>query len=435
MKKHFIIMSAAVLFLVNPVFGITDFLPDFLGYALLITGLSGLSELEDNLREAKKGFSVLMFVTAGKLALRLTFPTLSAMTKLLLSFCFATVETIFFLPASAKLYSGLDYLLSRHSDADCAAKPQKLKGWTYAFFLVRSAASFAPLLPTLSVSGTGDGGTFIYGYGETVWTQFTDLYNIFGAVLTLAFALPWAVMFVKMNLAVIKNGAFTDAISEKFKREVLAFPLKISAERLKTAMLLFTVSCGFTANFYIDYVNILPNFISALLLFAAVLFLRDAPKIPVRVCAVLSVGRSVLSYAELLLQRNFVKEGYTPERALHNIGNSAEMYAKIEWVSFAEGLLYGACAVLFVLCVIKSANSYGEKLPRVADAVTLLKRKMIPTAVFLALSVAADAVKAPITKYFPAFYAVGIAISVLLCVFAYRAYVEAAENLGNRMSL
>lgn len=435
MKKRYILMSLSVLFLVNPVFGIADYVPDFPGYILLCIGLSGLAKLEDNLGAARKDFLTLLYVTAGKFALWLTFPSLPAMTKLLLSFSFAVVEAIFFLPAFSKLFSGLDYLLSRHSDGDFSAKPQKLKGITYAFFIVKSIASFAPLLPTLSVSGIGDGGTFVYGSGETVWAQFTGLFNIFGAVLTLAFALPWAFSFIKMNLAICKNGAFMASVSEKYEREVLSFPNRIAAERLKTAMLLFTVSCGFTANFYIDYVNVLPGFISALLLFAAVLYLREAPAALRVSCAAISVGRSVLSYVGLVLQRNFVYEGYTPERALHGIGDSAEMYAKIEAFSYAEGLLYGICAVLFMLCVLKTVKAYGEKLPRVADAVRSVRLRMIPVGVFLAISVAADVVKAPVTKYFAAFYAVGIVIAAALVIFAYRAYLEATENLGNRMSL
>lgn len=431
MKKSFLMLSIGALFLINPVFNIEDYVPDFFGYILFAAALSGMARLEEDLKEAKKGFIILSAVSAGKFALWLTFPELSDITRLLFAFSFAVAEAVFFLPAMSKLFSGLGYFVSRHSGTELTADPLKLKGFTAVSFIVRAAASVLPLVPTLS----GSGGSFVYGASESVWSQFTGLFNIFGAVAVLAVSIPWAVLFIKTNRKLSGDTVLMDALSEKYEKEVLAFPQRLAAERLKTVLLLFSVACGFTLNLYIDHVNILPNFIAAVLLAAGTVLLREASA-KLRAAGVAAAACwAVLSYVGLRLQRAFVAEGYSPERALHGIGKSAEMYTKIEYFSFAEALFFALAAVIFALCLAKTVRVHINSKESLAALIVPLRRSMIPVYVALAFTVIMNLLQTPLMKYYPPVWMISALISLLLTVAAYRMYVSITDNLCHRMSL
>ncbi|MDD6095046.1 MAG: hypothetical protein PUC29_04810 [Clostridia bacterium] len=403
------------------------------GYILFAAALSGMARLEDDLKEAKKGFIILAAITAVKAVLWNIFPSLSdaTVTRLLYEFSFAVAEAVFFLPAMSKLLSGLGYFVSRHSGAELTADPLKLRGITSASFIVSAAASVLPFVPTLS----GDGGSYVYGASESVWSQFTDLFYVFGTIAAYIVSFIWLFKFDKMIRKLFSDTVLMDALSEKYEKEVLAFPQRLAAERLKTVLLLFSVACGFTLNLYIDHVNILPNFIAAVLLAAGTVLLREASA-KLRAAGVAAAACwAVLSYVGLRLQRAFVAEGYSPERALHGIGKSAEMYAKIEYFSFAEALFFGAAAVIFALCLAKTVRVHINSKERFAALRVPLRRSMIPVYVALAFTVIMNLLQTPLMKYYPPVWMISALISMLLTVAAYRMYVSITDNLCHRMSL
>lgn len=431
MKKNFLILAAACLFFVNPMINIKDHIPDFIGCLLIIIAVSALSKIEDYLGEARKRFIMLCAVTAGKAVIWVTFPQMSDITRLLLAFSFAIAEAVIFLPAFFGLLSGLGYLVSRHGSENCTKDPAGLKTITAVSFFVRQAAAVLPLAPTLS----GEGGSVVYGSSESVWSQFTNLYYIFGTIVVLAVSVPWAVKFIKLNVSLAKDEELCGILEKKYESEVLAYPLHMASDRLKTAAGLTVAACAFTLNFYTDHVNMLPNFISAILFAAALLLLREAPaKYRVTgICA--DAAWAVLAFVSLSLQRNFAAEGYSPEWALHDIGKSAEMYRTIEIFSVIEAAMFCVGAVMFALCIKRSISSYAAEAERLAGEKKRADKVLVFLFIFLFLAVAMNFAQTIIMKYYPAVWIISGLLSAALTFAAYRAYAVITDGMCHKMSV
>lgn len=432
MKKNLVFLSLAAVILANPIVGVRDVLPDFVAYIFLCAVLSGAAKLNDSIEEARRRFFALCFVSAGRSYIWLTFPEMADMTKLLWAFSFAIAEAVLFLPAISHFYYGLDYLLSRHGEENSTVRPESLRGYTSVFFVLRALGSFMPLLTALS----GDGGSYVYDSGETVRSQFTELYTLFAIVVVTAVAAPWVIRFIRLMWRMSKDDLLMSTLHARYEKEVLAYPKKLAAQRLKTALLLLMVGCAFTVNFYIDYVNVFPNFLAAALFIACVLMLREAPVILRAFSVGASVCWGVASYFGLLLERNFVSEGYNPEKALHGIGKSEEMYGNMETASFVEGGLFILSAVLVVICVSKTLTHHARELAfSASSAEKKVKGALVPMCIAMGAVCVMNVCQTVITKYFPEVWIPSALLSVALTFAAYRVYVAAEDNLCHRMSL
>ena len=63
----FVFFAAAPFFLFNPDYAIVDFLPDLIGYVLIILSLRKMRDISSKLSEAYEGFSRLAAVSGFKL--------------------------------------------------------------------------------------------------------------------------------------------------------------------------------------------------------------------------------------------------------------------------------------------------------------------------------------------------------------------------------
>ncbi len=113
MKIGFIL--AGLIFLANPYVHIIDIFPDLIGYALILHGLSKLSDLERNLLSAKKNMQKLMWLSAGRRACLLILPIFDETLYLLFTFVFGIFEVIWLLPAMIDLFHGISFLEERYT--------------------------------------------------------------------------------------------------------------------------------------------------------------------------------------------------------------------------------------------------------------------------------------------------------------------------------
>ena len=66
-KLHFIPILIGLCFFFNPCFSAIDFLPDFIGYAILCCALSRLADLNDSIGEAVNSFRKMILIDLGKI--------------------------------------------------------------------------------------------------------------------------------------------------------------------------------------------------------------------------------------------------------------------------------------------------------------------------------------------------------------------------------
>ena len=111
------------------------------------------------------------------------------------------------------------------------------------------------------------------------------------------------------------------------------------------------------------------------------------------------------------------------------------MYTKIEIFAIAEAVFFGAAAVLFAMCLVKTVGYHIDADERYAGLKRPAKFALIPAFVLLGLAVAANLLQTPVMKYFPAVWMIGAAVTIALTVAAYRAAVRLRDGLCHRMSV
>ena len=109
-------MIVGCIFLCNPFINIVDILPDFIGYFFILKALAELSDLDRNIRNARKRFQSALWVSVVKCALVFGFMIYDSTWYLILTFSFAVLECMYLIPAFGDLFYGISYLEERHTN-------------------------------------------------------------------------------------------------------------------------------------------------------------------------------------------------------------------------------------------------------------------------------------------------------------------------------
>ncbi len=308
MGINFII--AGMIFLFNPFISLFDFLPDIIGYALIVYGLSKTADVELKVREAKRRMTQALYVGAGRLVFMLMalFMEFDATLTLVFAFSFATLEFFFMIPAFNMFFESLEYARMRFSEnaVNLSTKAENAAQMTPIFIIVRAAASVVPELTSLETD---------YGdVGDDIGLQDSGVLRIALIVLCAFVALVFALVWISIVLSYLKelkkHSAFWEYIKEKYENTVLTDNV-LSMQRSVKRFWNFTfASLFFLTCISVDGYYLIPEFICALLLFFAFFFakryVKEYKKI-VSVCAA-AMGAGFLAY--ILLFRYSSEMGY-----------------------------------------------------------------------------------------------------------------------------
>ena len=258
---------AGMIFLFDPFINIFDILPDALGYALIIYGLSKMADLELKVAEAKRRMTHAFAVAVGKIAVvALSFimefdPTL----VLVFAFSFATLEIFFVVPAFNAFFESLEYSCMRFSAKTINDKAENLQKITPVFIVVRAVLAVVPQLTVLKNE---------YGYvgDETGLEGSPVLYlmlTVICAVVSLVFGIVWVSAAVPYLKSLKNNKELNEHFLERYAREVLtdeALHIKRSIKRF-TSLLFATLFLFICVP--IDEYYLMPEFLMPLLLLLA----------------------------------------------------------------------------------------------------------------------------------------------------------------------
>lgn len=282
MKKKKVIsfgmLIVAFVFFCNPNINIIDFLPDCIACLLIAWGISKVSDLCDYLAEAKHAFYTLFWINLSKgPALLLLLSIVGANQNeatmwLLFAFCYAVAECVFGIRAFSQLFDGLAYLGERNDGGDFIftlttknGKPRRFEGlmrFTSVFIIVKAVCCTLPEF--VYISSTDE----ITNLGYTM-LRFRPLLIAFGVIVSLTFGIIWFVKMCRYVAHVAKHKEFWQNMSEKYEQEVLPKRGLFIMRYTRVFAIIITAALAFSVNLYIDEYSILPDFISAILFFAA----------------------------------------------------------------------------------------------------------------------------------------------------------------------
>ena len=263
---------AGMIFLFNPFISIVDILPDFIGYALIVFGMSRFADVELKIREARRRMTSALYVSAGRFAVMLCsfFMEFDATLILVFTFSFAALEIFFVLPAFSMFFESFEYASMRFSENNINRKAEDLSKITPIFLILRSVLAVIPDLTSLKSD---------YGYvGDETGLEDSGVLRItllaLCFVVALVFGIVWLTMVAPYLNSMRKNTEFLAYVNERYENTVLTDRVLQMQRSVKRYTSLCYASMFFLLCMPFDGYYIFPEFLCAFLMFLAFFFAK-----------------------------------------------------------------------------------------------------------------------------------------------------------------
>ncbi len=260
-------LIAAFVFLFNPCINVVDILPDFFGYVFLMRGLSKWADLCPNIADAMASVGRLRWFMLLKMFSMALIPFVDSTYVLIFVFAFGVIELMYALPASARIFDGLEYFGTRF---DCKAIFKKYKDvrlLTSLFFIVKTAFCVFPELCSLySGEITSD-----IRRDPAYYRNFLVVINIIVGALI---GIVWLANIISYTNRISKDTPFLERVLHDYQNEIGSNTGLAIRRRLRTCISLIIVGLAFLPNMWLDGVNFVPTFVCAIFVIAAMVLLR-----------------------------------------------------------------------------------------------------------------------------------------------------------------
>ena len=470
-------IAVGAIFLFNPTINILDPLPDFIGYWLIVLGLTSLAYLSEEIFAARKYFIYLTIITAIKAIVNFAVPFTSDSFTVTAALIFAVAEAVFFLPAMSGFINsmasfGLRYgkdagfyvpvakskikkaekietMLSSLSSSSTDKKLEKkkiklqrmkndllrpatataLKVLTIIAFLVRAAGYIVPVIPSLSMQGI----TYFPAAGVLSPTLFTAPLYVLVWILGFAVSIPWLSMFRRYIKGIVCDSTFCSEVYAKFEKDILSDTGRLTAERMKKVMVLAAIAVCSTIYFPIDNVNAIPGFVTAGFLISAFVYLRiynvKASYTGIGICTLWAVT----SLCSVAFQLDYVSRNYKPASAFHGIGQSEVLYARMEYLAFAEAIFFAVAAIIFAKIFMNALKSHMGLISEAKISYMGGEKKLLscfkPVAILGAIVIVLSPFVVFTLKYFAASWLIFAMLVIAFSVLSIRAYFKTDDSI------
>ena len=291
---------AAVIFLSNPCINIIDILPDFFGYLFLLAGLSKWADLCPNTADAVQNIKKLRWFMLIKLIAVVLVPMVDDTYVLVFTFGFAVIELIYAIPAASRIFDGLEYFGTRFNSRSVFMNLKSLRMLTMVFYFVKS---FFCVLPELcSLSSFEYSGYITSGVQIDFATYKTPLV-VLNLFIWALIGILWLINVIPYISRVSKDTSFLERVLHDYDLEVTQNVGLAFRRTLRFSVTLIIAGIVFFPNLWIDGVNVIPTFIGAIFLIAAMVKLSKMTTMPKTaiISQIVFAVVSMVSYASALL--------------------------------------------------------------------------------------------------------------------------------------
>lgn len=316
---------AGSIFLISPMFAVVDVLPDFIGYALILFGVSKLADINDKIALSAKYFRRLVMLGLARMfAILLVYgmssPVERPTLQLLCSFVLCLLDCITLIPAWKNLSAGLLYLSTRHGGQAVFDKAygqkrptsqqtllERVTQSTIVFLIAREVFS---VLPEFSVLNSEHGGADV-SLRVTLY-DFIGFMRLVCGIIVLVWGIAWVVRFIRFCLHMGKDKTFFAVMTEKYRQEVLTRPELFARRSVKRAMVFMCVGVAFSVDFFLSELHttpicVTPDFLMGLSILVGLLIIRRYVKGSKWVAATLSAAVYIpLALAEWIMQLSYM---------------------------------------------------------------------------------------------------------------------------------
>lgn len=258
-----------IIFLCNPIFGITDILPDVIGCLCLWLGLTELSYIETRIELARKKLLLLTAVCGIKTVLTPAVSQSGVSSDMLAATAFfGVIEALLLILIVNDLYEGLSYSVSRRGEGESLRVFDGAKILAIVFVLLRTLLNILPECAAIfELAAHSDITNAELFYSIAGLKNYFHLLNGF---LVLIAGIWWAVslcgIFRKLHKDTLFVSRLEEAYTDGYSRNIAA-KVKIW---LRIAARVVMVALVFYFPLDIVFTSVLPNFVATALLLAGV---------------------------------------------------------------------------------------------------------------------------------------------------------------------
>ena len=410
-KQGWGLLFAACCFLWNPVIGVTDILPDAVGYLLLMLGLSALADLDrsEQLLDAQKAFRAMLWVSLGQIAAELlvhvVIPRSSEslnryqqpMWTLLFAFVLAFFQLYYLLPGWRRFFSGMAALAQFHGGS---ALLREKRGRTRCERMTRSTMWFVVLhalltvLPELTILAS-----FEYSDNNPLFTidwfvYVTPLRAVTGLLSAVVGGI-WLVRLLCFLGAAAGDRPWREQMAQEYRTQALADSGLLFQRRMRTALTFFRVGSVFFINLSLSFHSALPDWGCAVLFFCGLLLL-GADARGRRPCWIAGGVLLAVGVTRSLLNIGYLRE-FVPQDALY-LPQAYTRYLAVQMTAVLESVLLAVFVLLTMRLLTATAAGcaarYAGQRPAGAgwsaeQSGRRIFRRSLPAWIFLGLSLAA----------------------------------------------
>ena len=376
-RMGFILLCFFPLFFFNPVVGVIDILPDFLGYIFVLAALSKLRDVSDKFDDAFRLILVAALISVGQLAsLFLSFGVLSGgeggyqSSFMMFSLIITSLEFIFTIRAVRKLFSALQYVGERFDCSFvCAPKPRGAKSkrkprtvsrtdsfmnFTTVFIIVRGLCAALPQFATQSS----------HGFDETVfdYSDFLPVFQILGIMICLVFSIIWIIRAYAYFGGLLKQKEFISELKKSYSETVVGFPVRFILRNNSLFVLFFSAAAFLGIDFYINdkTVNVIPDALFAGICILTLLLLGEFFSYAKRLkwCSVAVFA----AYGAISLYKDSLHSSYFSQYTLFSYyrdPSAYKLYNELSTANVFSALLLVASAVMIYLLIKYVEQGYA----------------------------------------------------------------------------
>ena len=364
-RRGLLIICALLLFL--PRLNIIDVLPDAVAYLLLLCVIAPYAIIDSHLFEAQRYMEKMLLISAAE-CVSVPFvylylaksPQEQPMFVLLCCFVFAFFRIKTILPLTRSLGDGLMYLDTRNDGTMfCQAYTRRLlsfrrgkkrvRKYSYSVTdrMMRAIRTF--IIATSILNTLPELSALSYVPGDDTVFQMYDyiaLFRGFCMMISLIFGIVFVCRVVRYTRDIGVDLGYYARLHALYEQDVLLHPERQTQKYLRRTFVLITLFAVFTMDFSVDRINVLPDFVAALLLLAAFWLLRRYVSCVARYMAV-AAGYAVASVAHFIVNTSFWSR-YNPE----SIARSERIrvaYIPVQVLAALEGVLL----LLSVICLFR----------------------------------------------------------------------------------
>ena len=453
------LVAASFIFFFNPDISVIDVLPDAFGYVLMCLGLSQLSMLNENIEFAISKFKKMILVSIAKMgSIFFVFGISDAANRpyslLLCAFVFGVLELIFLIPAYGELFKGILTIADRYGSkvayrtkgASNKSYAERIHILTVSFVVLKAVCAALPEATALTQTEYTD--NFVMNMYD-----FIGAYRILGFIPTLVFGIVLLATACPFFVRLSKENEFIENMKKTFIYELFPKRGLFIKRALNAVMMILMVVAVFCVDLSLGSIvrdsaaeiNILPDAIAAILIFASAMMLRKYVD-KTKETAICSIVWFVISALGSIVKIRFIDK-FDYYTAVNKIDEAYYMYIFMCVLTVIENIVF-ILTVIFLTRTLKDIiekyTGYSEYSDvQSSERVTTLQRELIAKLKYMIIFAGFSAVSAVMYEIFlpdkhilaQYMWFVDLVVQAIFAIFTFRCLFAIKDEMENKFML